>query len=220
MKKIIFIVVIVFLVFLIYILNKDKKIYYLSLGDELLLNGFYNEKMHKLLGKKDEKYTMFNEKNMRTIDLINMIKDNALDSNNIHIQNALIKADIVVMSVGSSDIMPKFGFNNLYSDAEIYDYIDNYLNDLEELIILIRKYCKEKIVFIGYYNIINNDELDKYYEYLIKRCKYIMNKYNIIYLDVYDKFNDIFYRNKTMYPNLDGYKYIVDEIKKLYKNDK
>ena len=222
MKRIIFIIIIVIGIVIIYNITKDKKIYYLSLGDELTIQDDSYPiiiKEYLLNNKKLEK--IVNEyyiSNMRTVDLINMINNNKEIINNnkkTTIQNSLIKADIVTISIGTNDLTLKFAMSNLYNEEEIYNYIDDYIIDLDSLLKLVRKYCKERIVFVGYYNFFNNNSLEKYYKYLISKVKKVTKKYNIYYLDIYDDLNNLNYRNNNNYPNKNGYTYIGQKIIKI-----
>lgn len=224
MKRVLLIIIILISIFLIYTITKDRKIYYLSLGDELTLQkDNYTEYITEYLvskNKLEKIVNCYNKHNIRTIDLIDIINHNEpinINNKKITIQNALIKADVVTISIGNNDFSSKFILKNLYSEQEIYDYIDEYINDLDNLLKLVRKYCKEKIIIIGYYNLFNDESLENYYRYLITSVKKLTRKYNIYYLDIYDKLADLNYRSDTIYPNKNGYTYIGQEIVKIIK---
>lgn len=224
MKKLIFIIIIVLGIFLIYKFNQDNKIYYLSLSDELNTENNYSKYISDYLNTQNKLEKVIENdyiENMRTIDLSNMINNNSKITNkNVTIQNALIKADLVTLSIGNNDIIAKLSMYQLYSEEEIYNYLDDFLLDLDNLLLNIRKYCKEKIIFIGYYNIINDNQVDKYYKYLIKKVKKITNSYNIVYLDLYEEINKPKYHSESLYLNNDGYTYIGKEIVKILDNNK
>lgn len=82
----------------------------------------------------------------------------------------------MTLSIGSNDVVSKLLLKNNYTKEELYNYLDEYLKDIENLFKLMRQYCKEDIVFIGYYNIFNDDTYNEYFEYLNKKVK----KYLII----------------------------------------
>ena len=65
---------------------------------------------------------------------------------------------------------------------DVYDYVDDLSVDLEKLFSVIRNYCKEDIVFIGYPNCYHKEIFD----YLNKRFKRVCDKYNIIFVDIDD----------------------------------
>ncbi len=213
MKKLIFLLLIIIIVIIIYLRNQDKKIYYLSLGDELS-QGYtkYVTDYIKEQGKLELLNNNYYIDNMRTIDLKNMIIENYESEKTI--QNALIKADLVTISIGQNDIITKLILSENYDENYIYKFLSDYVNDLDNLLQLIRKYCKEKIIFIGYYNIINKSNVNKYYIYLNKKVEKLLNNYNIIYIDLFSKLNSSKYITENMYPTLDGYKLIGSEIVK------
>lgn len=140
MKKIIFSIIVVFLVFIIYLLNKDRKIQYLVLGNKLDIN---NEIVSLL--KQNNKYEKaileFQKDNYHTTDLLNDINSNIEVLNNkkyISINNALVKSELIVLNIG-------------YYDYK--DYLDNkYLKvieeDMEKLIKRIREVTKERIILL------------------------------------------------------------------------
>ncbi len=180
MKKLLLIIFILLLVFLIYYLNIDRKKYVLSIGDYTILN---NTNLYKdiknLYGKKLEKYVLYgNDGDYRIIDLINDInnnKDFIYDRNKYTLDNAIIKADIIIISIGMNDL--KYNKNN-----NDYDYIDEVINDLDKLFSIIRKYSKEKILVFNYY--LDNDKLTRYVN---SRLGKLVNKYKI---DIIDYDND------------------------------
>jgi len=231
MKKILFIFIFLLVIFLIYLSTLDRKIFYLSLGDELAhgYNEFnqkdygYSSYIKSYLEKKDllEKFKENKiTKNMRTIDLINLIEDNTeIDNNNQTIKNALIKSDLITISIGNNDLLSRLSLYKNYNEKQNYEYFDSYLIDLEDLFILLRKYCKEDIVFIGYYNLFSDNNLDKYYEYLNLKVSELVKKYDIHYIDLYDSMNNTQYRNNSLYPNKMGYTYIGGKIKEVIESD-
>lgn len=226
MKKILFIGIILLGIFLIYLSSIDKKVFYLSLGDELSVgyNEFnqkdygYSDYTKEYLEKKDKLEIYINEyfkENLRTTDLIRMINDNEkvlINGKNKSIKNSLIKADLVTVSIGNNDITSKLTLYKNYSDKEIYEYLDAFLIDLEELFKLIKEYCKENIIFIGYYNTIKISDLDKYFIYLNKKINKLSAKYEINYVDTLDFMKKEKYINSSLYPSKDGYINIGKQI--------
>ena len=179
-KTILFLIIVSLLIFLIYLTNKDQEIYYVNID---ATNGNkYNEiiKKNYLEKKKLEQYVNeFSKKDYRTTDLIRDIKDNK-KINEKTIQNVLIKSDILVLNIGINDINYKIGNTN---KEELYNYTDQVLLDIEELLKLVRTYSKEKIYFIGFKN---NKGLsyNEYFSYTNKRLKSICDEYNIYFIDI------------------------------------
>ena len=179
-KTIIFFIIITFTIFLINLINKDNKIYYVNISTDNKLK--YNKiiKNYYINNSNLEKYiNIFSKEDYRTTDLIRDLNENK-KIGNYTIQNALIKADIVTLYIGIADINYKIGNTN---KEELYEYTDQVLNDIDQLLKLIRIYCKEKIYLIGY----NNEygiSYDEYFDYTNKRLKSIATEYNIRFINI------------------------------------
>lgn len=173
MKKIIFLVIISIIVLLIYICLKDDKVFYFAIDD---CNSKYSyiDYLDDYLEEKSikERSIIFHSKKVQ--DLIEMIEDNN-SIEDIKIKNILIKSDIVTISIGYNDVINDIDKYNVY---EMNKNINEYIEKLEVLLEVIRKYCKEKIVFIGFNS--NKDSI-KYINNLVKD---ICNKYRIDFIDI------------------------------------
>ena len=66
---------------------------------------------------------------------------------------------------------------------ELFSYCDTLISDIEKMFIMIRKYCKEDIYFIGFYNI-HSDYYDEIYDYINLKVKDLSKNYNIKFIDV------------------------------------
>ena len=219
MKKILTIIIVLLSVFLIYLGFKDKEIYYFSMGDSLA-NGInsYNAKDY---GYSDyikdklnvKKYVSFTNNNKRSIDFIKDIEDNVkIDDKTI--QNALIKADIITLSVGMNDLFSNINFNNDFSVNDLYTKFKEVVGDLEKLFKLLRTYSKEDIIYIGIYNCLKEDSLDEFFIYANEQLKKLCDNYKITYLDIYNDFNNTSYFDNpnSYFPNKDGYELISNKI--------
>ena len=176
MKKILLIFLIFVLVFIIYYFNLDKKVYVLSIGDNYFFNDVYQKSIDNYLGDKLEKNVIFgNDGDYRIIDLLNNIKTNKkfiFKNKEYTLNNALIKADIIFLSIGINDL--RFNRNNNY------DYVDEVMKDLDELLRLIRRYSKEKIYIFNYYNV-GNSNLNSYVNNKLSK---LVIRYNINIIDI------------------------------------
>lgn len=228
MKKILIAVVIIVAVFLIYLGYKDEKIYYVSLGDSLA-NGInpYNSKDY---GYTDyiKDYLNSNQEleiyvdglisnNKRTIDIINDIKDNKkilVNEKTKTIQNVLIKADLITLSIGTNDILNNLNLNMDFSINDLYSKFEQVIIDYEELFKLLRQYSKEKIFIVGFYNFTNDDYFNEFFMYANSNLKKISSFYDINFIDIYDDFKDNSYfpNSNSKFPNKAGYKIIADKI--------
>lgn len=164
MKKIFFLIMLFIIVFLIYYYNMDKSIKYLYIGN----TSKYNEMIKKHY-KPKKLYEYIRNDDYRIMDLINDIKDN-IDIDNKTLQNLLVKSNLIVINIGIYDIEYKTNLD--------YKYSDELIDDIENLLLLIRKYNKDKIYLIGFYN------KNKYYDYINRRIKHLCKINNIIYIDI------------------------------------
>lgn len=180
-KTIIITGIVIITIFVIYLTTIDKKIYYLDLN---VNNYQYSEETKKyiLSKKKLEKFvTGYTKEDDRTTDLINNIKQNKkinIQNKSQSIKNALIKADLVTITTGKSDLLYKM----LNDNDKVYEYADEILKDVEKLINLVREYCKEDIIMIGLIN-----------EY--------GNQYQELFQYINQKLGEICYENKIFFIN-------------------
>ena len=224
MKKIIFICILVLFVFIIYIINIDKKEFVFLVGDSLSLskNSYgitnYDGYLNDYLKKRNinEKYIIYGKEEYRIGELERDIKSNII-VNDRHIQNILIKADLVIIEIGIDNLVPILFSND---KDYIYDYLDGIIVNMESLIKIIKSYCKEKILLVGYYNPYLNNNNIKYIDYVNEKYKSISNKYQIDYLDLSDLNKEEYFSNPSnYYLNNKGYKKLNDKIIDLiYKN--
>ncbi len=238
------IILIFILVIIIYMSNIDNKIYYVALGDSLAegidpygKTGYgYSDYVRKFLEHKNilENYTKkFAKKGHRITDLIMDIENNKkmeIDNKKTTIKNALINADLVTISIGANDLFYKLGVNNLIFDIDnvenLYRYVDEIIIDMDKLIELIQKYCKEDIILVGYYNPLSNKksllarELEPIFMYINIKMTELANKYDIYYVDIYQIFkeNPEYLPNPLdIHPSNEGYEVISREIISVIK---
>lgn len=223
MKRILLILVIAITVFLIYLFNIDNKVYYLSIDSNIIdneENSNYIESVENYLlsNKKLEKtVSAFSKNNYLVKDLISDIKNNkkiTVNNKNITLKNALIKADLLTLSIGMNEINNKLITSNSLTQ---YTYIDNLLIDIDNLLNLIREYCKEDIFIIGVYypDVKYQKDLIELYSYYNEEYKKIATKYNMQYIDLYNVFlenQEYLSQTNNLMPSLKGYKYISDQI--------
>ncbi len=227
MKKILTIIIIALAVLLIYLGFKDKDIYYLSIGDSLA-NGVnslgvkdygYADYVKDYLDNNDllDNYATLTSNNKRSIDLIKDIEENVkitVGNKEKTIQNALIKADIITISIGMNDLFSNITFNNDFSTNDLYNKLDEVAIDLEKLFKLLRDYSKEEIIFVGFYNCLKDEELEEFFNYANDRISKLANSYNIDYLNIYEEFNNSSYFDSMIdsFPNKKGYQAISSKI--------
>ena len=228
MKKILISVVIIVSVFLIYLGFKDDKIYYVSLGDSLA-NGMnpYNSKDYGYTDyiqdylKSNDKLEIYVEgivnNNKRTIDIINDIKDNKsvfVGDKSKTLQNVLIKADLITLSIGTNDLLNNLNLDIDFSINDLYNKFEQVVSDYEILFTLLRQYSKEQIFIIGFYNFTKNDYFDDFFQYANNNLKKLASFYDIEFIDINEELvNNSYLPNiNSKFPNKEGYKVIADKI--------
>ncbi len=236
-----FLITAVFLI-VIFLITRDKKIYYLSLGDSLAagqtpyntIDKSYGEYVQEYLKDKGvlEFYTKdFAKSGYRSIDILNDLKNNKeikIGDKKLSLKHALIKADLVTLSIGANDLFYKLNIGNEFDLNEfddIYSYIDESMSDIDKLLLELRKSCKEEIMVFGFYNPFTSfsttlaNEVEPIIIYANTKMQELTNKYNMTYLDIHDTFlaNDE-YLPKTfeIHPLDSGYrkmaKIIIDSM--------
>lgn len=246
LKKLIISSVILIVTLLIYLTTIDNKIYYVALGDSVAAGqnpygkiGYgYSDYVMNYLDKNDllAFYTKdFTKSGQRAVDLKRLIDDNqSLQANDttLTIKNALVKADLVTLSIGANDLFYKIGLNdmsfNLEKKEDIYRYIDEVMEDIDELLGLIRKYCKEDIIMVGYYNPIAKlkdtyiKELEPIFLYGNTQMRHKALKHNAYFIDIYTLFldNPSYLPNPLdIHPSMAGYEAIATKIIDIIEKD-
>ncbi len=172
MKKILIIGLIIISILLIYSFTKDKNIFYLNISDT---ENPYTVFITDYISSKNrlEKYiNNFSLEDYRITSLINDINENKsinINGRNQSIKNALVKADLITLSIGSTDLYYKL---TCYDVNEMYEYVDSLLIDYEELFRLIRKITKEKIIVFGYTSLLMDkiEIIDYFNNKLQEKC--------------------------------------------------
>lgn len=230
-KTIFILSIIILFVFLIYLTTLDKKVYYLALGDSLALGQTpygnidygYTDYIKDYLKDKDllEKYiNEFASPSYRTTDIIRDIEDNKkiyINNKPQTLKNALIKADLVTLSIGLNDLLYKFTINDI-NKSYVFNHIDEMMVDMEKLFELLKKYCKEDIFIMGYYIptvYSNNQDIRDYINYANKKLDLLAQIYKISFISV-DKVLDeklkYFPNPYNIHPTKQGY----EEISELF----
>lgn len=240
LKKILAGGIIILLVFIIYLVTIDKKIYYIALGDSLALGqnpygqiGYgYSDYIVNYLENNNllEFHTKkFAISGYRTVDLINDINRNkkiTVDGGKeLSIKNALIKADLITLSIGANDLFYKMGINdmvfNLETKDKVYGYIDEIIIEIDFLLEIIRKYCKEDIVIVGYYNPLSRlslnytRELEPIFLYANNKLEDIAVKHRAHFVNIYEIFlenSDYLPNPLDIHPSTLGYEVISTQI--------
>lgn len=234
LKIALFFSIVILLVFVIYLTTLDREISYVAIGDYLTVgvnadkksDYGYSDYVYEYLKEKNvvsEYITEFSDSTYRTTDLIRDIKDNKkvlINGKERTIKNVLIKADLLTISIGTNDVLSVLASENINNN--IYDYLDTVLLDIEELFVLLRQYCKEDIILVGYYNpFYGNRKYDSAFSYMNTKVNYLSQQYNIKYVDIYELYEsnlDFLPVINDIHPSIEGYSSIFDMMKPILDN--
>lgn len=228
MKKIAYLVTIILTILYIYIITQDTKVYYLALGDDITIGRLGNNEIVSSFPSSIESYlskkkklekvlTEFANIGYRTTDILNDINNNkkiSIESNDISIKNAIIKADIITISIGMND------FINYIDDYKLLkDNLVNLKKDMEILLKTIRNISKEKIILIGIYNPnVNNEKIFELLEEINRIYESISRQNNMYYLNIFEEISQ--YINSNQYfPNESGYEIISKKLLSYIERD-
>ena len=216
MKKIISILFLFLLCiscYFIFKLTEKKELNVMSIGDSIAKNNYLLELSDNIVLNNE-----FTNKDYRVIDLLNIIKYNEEKINNnkeISIHQQLKKTDILIISIGMNDITYKLNDNT----KDIYTYLNNMLNNYEEILKEINHYDYNQVFIIGYYNYQN--KYNDIYTYTNYKLKQITSKYHFTFIDtnkIINNNNEYYKNNQNFNLNNKGYyeiyKLIVEKLKK------
>ena len=217
MKKIILILFLFLSCYIIFKLTEDKKESYLVIGDKNADNIFLKEQL--IVYNND-----YINQNYRIIDLIDIIKYNKeliIDEKKVSIHRLLKNADVLIISIGMNDLYYKLNIDK----QNIYTYINNMINNINILLDEISTYRYKQVLFLGYYNISNqNNDIFTYLNYKVSK---LVKEYKYEYIELNEKLrnNPKFYKNTYHFElNNEGYyeinKIIVEKTKKCWYNIK
>lgn len=219
-------------VFAIYSFFKTDKINYIALGDSVAegMNPYgevgysYTDYFAEGL-QKNNKLSYYTKKYAKSGYTTNNIIDDIEKNNNL--KRDLRESNLVTISIGANDFLHSINLKNL-NIMDILDLkpkITQILPDIDNCIKTVRKYAKEEIIIVGYYNPIpflfntSSKDLDLLFAYIDDEYQKIAEKHHCKYISFYQLFkkNSSFLPNPAdIHPNLEGYKAIAEEIKKVY----
>ena len=233
--KILILILLLLIVYLIYIFFKNDKLNYIALGDSVAegMNPYgeigysYTDYIANYL-KKEKKLSYYTKKYTKS----GYITENVINDieNNNELKKDLRESDLVTISIGANDFLKhiKIGEMSVDNIREIKTKIATVFPNIEETIKEVKKYAKNQVIIVGYYNPIpflfntNGNDLDILFAYMDDEYQKIADKYDCDYVSLYLLFknNSSYLPNPAdIHPNLDGYKAISKEvIKVLNKN--
>ena len=233
-KKYIVMFLIVILIFGTYYFFKSDKINYIALGDSLAegMNPYgevgysYTDYLADYLNKNN-KLSFYTKKHSKSgYTTTDVIKE--LEINNL-LKKDLRESDLVTISIGANDFLNSINIKNLNINEilKLKDKVIPILPNIDNCIKEIRKYAKEDMIIIGYYNPIpflfntSGSDLDTLFAYIDDEYQKIANKYDCTYISLYQLFksdSSLLPNPADIHPNLEGYEKISEMIIENYEN--
>ncbi len=218
--------------------NQSKKINYLPLGDSIAegMNSYFEIgysytdyirdylKEHNKLGFYTKSFT---KSGYKTADLKRDIDDNRvieIDGKKVYLKEALRESDLVTLTIGANDFISKYNLQNFTSKiantAEAKKNTDIAIENLKDLISIIRTYAKNRIIITGYFNPFPRlteqkemiDEIVKYFNYSIEQyCEEEGLEY-IDFFDILEGNIEALPNPINIHPSIYGYELMANEI--------
>ncbi len=224
-------------------LKENKKIIYIALGDSIAegMNSYsqidygYSDYIKDYLEKNDRLsfYTKaFSKSGYTTENLKNDIENNKViqvNGKKVYLKEILRESDLVTLTIGANNYLKELNIldikTKLVNVEENKKKADTIVLDVKEVIDLIKKYAKGKIIVTGYYNPLPRNkiikkEIDELVKYFNNELENICDELDVTFVDIFEIFEnkDIFLPNPTnIHPNKKGYEKISQEIIKYIK---
>ncbi|MBQ7137188.1 MAG: SGNH/GDSL hydrolase family protein [Bacilli bacterium] len=220
-KMIVLVLLILFVsigVFSIYTGTYEEKFNYVALGDSLASgrNPYgvddygYTDYIKDYLNSKGKlnNYDNYAVSGYLVSNIIDDINYNRVleKEDAVGLKRVLRESDLVTISVGANDLLEGINLSNfatLFSDRDMtINKVDNIIENVENLLVLVKQYAKGDILVIGYYNPFPG--LTKYKSQIDDVVMYADNRYNNLCneLDIhYVKISDVIGNNSEFLPN-------------------
>ena len=208
MKKIIlllFLFCLLFACYYIYKITEEHDLDITLIGDNIADNPYLIDISN--VGRINNDFI---NKDYHITDLLNIIRYNQelkIADKYESIHKLLKDSDIIIISIGMNDLYYKLGDNT----KEIYTYLNDIVNNYEQILLEISKYNCRNVYVLGYYNINNN--YNDVFTYINYKVKNLTNKYGFIYLDL----NKILYNNDNFYLKTDNFYLNNRGYRKIYE---
>lgn len=175
MKKCLKILLILFLFlscYFIYKFTDRKKINYLAIGNDSSFNEYVINSLNTNIQYND----LYTDNDYRIVDLVNIIKYN--EEKDVSIHYLLKKSDILTIFIGMNEL-----YSNLNNDTKsIYNYLNDMVNDMNDLLMKISEYDYDNVYVLGYYCIDKNK--NDIFTYINYKIKVLTHKYGYNYVDL------------------------------------
>lgn len=234
LKKIIFYIFIILSIFIIYKIAFKNKINYVALGDSLAegrnsydeISYGYSDYLADYLDGFNKLNTYVNgyskDKNKinNIIDDIENNRNISYNDKKINIRNILREANLVTLSVGIIDLLDGISIEDIKNKGLINQRVDEITLNFEKLIIELKKYSKNQIIVVGFYNpfpylVDYKEDIDIMIKYLNKKYEEICKMNNVDFVDIFYSFDgrvDYLPNPLSINPNTFGYNAIFENV--------
>lgn len=207
---------------IIYNITQNDKLKLLALGDGVAsgmtaynINGYsYNDYLKDDFKDKNQLQSynnVFTSQKLTIRELIDNINNNVsknIGGEHIPIQQAIKDANVLTLAIGM-DELTNYSLNKKLTRK----VINKYLEDYKELINLIKKINREKIIMLGFYPTYELTDI----EYINKELKLIAETNNFEFIDISRivQNKEYYFNDSSYYLNYKGHKAISDAILKV-----
>ena len=216
MKKILLTVIVAaFLTFFIYKHVYHERMNIVTLGDGIStgetaydVTGYnfndYLRDYYEETGTVEEYIKEFSIKGETTETLKTKISNNyTLESTNTKIQQAIAEAKILTIAIGMDELNQK----NLKSKQ-----IDQYIENMDKILTVIRIYNNKDIFLISLYPtaVLNKEKVQE----INRKLKELSTKHRVTYIDIENitENKEYFFSSNSYYLNYKGHRYISEQI--------
>jgi len=230
-------------IFFIYDNTYKEEFNYVVLGDSVAAgrNPYgvedygYAEYVRDYLKGKDKlnsyvSYAVSGYLTSNVIDDINYNRTVEVNDNEVGLKKALRESDLVTISIGANDLLKGMNLSSIPStlaDRNVTNkQIDSTIDEIKELLRLIKQYAKGDIIVVGYYNPLPSlakykSKIDAVVEYADKEYESLCNSMGIHYVrvsDVISRNSDYLPNPLDIHPSIKGYEAISKEIIETIEN--
>jgi len=207
---------------LIYYLTLNEKLKLLALGDGLSsgmtaynVNGYsYNDYLKDYFKNNNNLQSYnnsFTEAGLEVSELIEKIKNNYttnINGKETTIQQAISNANVIIVGIGIDELATKSLNNDLTQKV-----INNYYENIQQLLSIIKKLNHEKVIVLGIYNAYNIKDV----EAINNKLKIITKEFSYDFVDISKVVNnrEYYFNDTSYYLNYKGHKKINEELQKV-----
>lgn len=164
----------------------------------------YLRDYHEETGTVEEYIKEFSIKGETTETLKTKISNNyTLESTNTKIQQAIAEAKILTIAIGMDELNQK----NLKSKQ-----IDQYIENMDKILTVIRIYNNKDIFLISLYPtaVLNKEKVQE----INRKLKELSTKHRVTYIDIENitENKEYFFSSNSYYLNYKGHRYISEQI--------